>query len=420
MVQGQGVAGIVAADEPNAVLAAREILNAGGNAADAATALGFALTVTFPSSAGIGGGGACLVFDSQNGAAEVLDFQPQDPSVVSHGTRWQTAIPTFARGMFALHARYGSLPWQRTIIPAEKLARRGFPVSRALARDLSTASETLSNDSNARDTFMTNRRYMMGEGDIVKQLDLAAVLGRLRGRLPGYFYSGTFGREVSAAAKNLGATMSMADLRAYTPRWIKPKARNLNGIAVYLIPTEVLPSHGIETGRQATGLEVNDGIEKYEPSATGYVVADGRGNAVACALTMAKPFGTGLMPENMGFLLAPSDGGSGTKAGHLGGMIVLANGSVQFAAAAGGSGNAAELERVRRLVLQDGKDLRQSLASKSEPSNQGIGAVSGSSMRAPQINAIHCPEGLKQNASRCKAFADPDGYGYAVLVGTEG
>jgi len=420
MVQRQGVAGILAADEPNAVFAAREILGAGGNAADAATALGFALTVTFPSSAGIGGGGACLVFDAQKGAAEVLDFSPQDPSDVGHAARWRTAIPTFARGMFALHAKYGNLPWHRTIIPAENLARLGFPVSRALARDLSTASQTLANDPNARNTFMTNRRYMMGEGDIVKQLDLATVLGRLRGRLPGYFYSGTFGREVVVAAKNLGATVSMEDLRAYTPRWIRPKTRNLDGMAIYLIPEEVSASNGNGTGAQVVGIEVEEGMEKYEPSATGYVVADGNGNTVACALTMLKPFGTGLMPSNMGFLLAPSDSKSGTNAGHLGGMIVLAGGSVQFAAASGGSGSSAELERIRRLVLQDGRELRQNLVSKSEFSDRGRAAVAGSSMRAPQINAIHCPEGISQNASRCKALADPDGYGYAVLVGTEG
>ena len=80
-VQGQegfvrGFLGYAVADEPRAAVAARNVLSSGGNAADAATAAGFMMAVTLPSRAGLGGGGACLVFDPRRGATEAIVFSP--------------------------------------------------------------------------------------------------------------------------------------------------------------------------------------------------------------------------------------------------------------------------------------------------------------------------------------------------------
>ncbi|MEQ9449203.1 MAG: gamma-glutamyltransferase, partial [Rhodospirillaceae bacterium] len=152
--------GFAVADEPQAALAARGVLLAGGNAADAATALGLALAVTLPSSAGLGGGGACVVYQSATAKAESLTFIPQGDDV---------AAPVLARGLFALHAKYGSTPWPQVVAPAENLARFGAPVSRAFARDLSAYGSSLIADRTALGAFMTQRRRVLQAGDTFVQ-----------------------------------------------------------------------------------------------------------------------------------------------------------------------------------------------------------------------------------------------------------
>ena len=128
--------GIIVADEPQAVLIARDILYSGGSAADAAAALGFGLSVTLQSSAGLGGGGICLVYDSKTTRTEILDFKPQPAIGRQISARWQVSVPTLARGLFALHAKYGRLSWQQIVMPAENLVRFDNKVSRALASHL--------------------------------------------------------------------------------------------------------------------------------------------------------------------------------------------------------------------------------------------------------------------------------------------
>ena len=136
-----GFIGGAVADEPRAALAAREVLALGGTAADAAVALGFTLAVTLPSRAGLGSNGACLAYGpSRNGPAqgspEAIVFVAAAPSAPPPNTDRPAAAPMLARGLFALHARYGKQPFESLIAPAEQLARFGVPISRALVRDL--------------------------------------------------------------------------------------------------------------------------------------------------------------------------------------------------------------------------------------------------------------------------------------------
>ena len=128
-----GFLGGVVADEPRAALVAREVLSRGGNAADAAVALGFALAVTLPSRAGLGGGGACLAYSPA--ANSVNGGVPEAIAVHAAGARARrggrrtgpAAVPMLARGLFALHARYGRRPFETLIAPAEQMARFGVP-----------------------------------------------------------------------------------------------------------------------------------------------------------------------------------------------------------------------------------------------------------------------------------------------------
>ncbi|HEY4175074.1 MAG TPA: gamma-glutamyltransferase, partial [Rhodopila sp.] len=112
----QGFLGGVVADEPRAALAGRDVLSGGGTAADAAVAVGLTLAVTYPSRAGLGGGGACVAYaPDENGQAkgipEAVMFTSPAPATAGAGADRPAAVPMLARGLFLLHARYGALPF---------------------------------------------------------------------------------------------------------------------------------------------------------------------------------------------------------------------------------------------------------------------------------------------------------------------
>ena len=216
-----GFLGGVVADEPRAALAAREVLSSGGNAADAAVALGFALSVTLPSRAGLGGGGACLAYsparDSVNaGVPEAVLFTPRAPANVAGNADRPAAVPMLPRGLFALHARYGRRPFETLIAPAEQMARFGIPVSRAFVRDLQVVAGPLLADPNARAVFAQNGAPLT-EGDRLLQPDLGSTLAQIRVSGVGDFYQGALARRVQQASPLAGGPVSVADLRASLP-----------------------------------------------------------------------------------------------------------------------------------------------------------------------------------------------------------
>ena len=112
-------AGLIVGDEPEAVRAGAAILAHGGNAVDAATATYFALSVTYPVAAGLGGGGLCIVHDPVHSRAEAFDFLAHEPG---HGGAY--AVPGNVAGFSLLQTSYGRLPWQRVISPAEGREKR--------------------------------------------------------------------------------------------------------------------------------------------------------------------------------------------------------------------------------------------------------------------------------------------------------
>jgi len=218
-----GFLGGVVADEPQAALMARQVLSSGGNAADAATALGFALMVTYPSRAGIGGGGACLSYttgDAGNHAPEAILFTSVAPSNPAGSDR-PAAVPMTARGLFALHARYGRLPFETLLLPVEQMARGGVPASRAFIRDLTVVAGPLGADPGAAAVFFRNGRPI-AEGAQIAQPDLAATLAQLRTSGVADLYVGALARRLIAAAAQVNATLSLADLRGAVPKYAPP------------------------------------------------------------------------------------------------------------------------------------------------------------------------------------------------------
>lgn len=214
-----GRVGGVSADEPRAAIIAREILANRGSAADAAVALYFATAVTFPASASLGAGGACLVFDARKGTVESLEFPAIPPRNADANSGLKIAVPGAVRGMFALHARYGKLAWSQLLAPAEQAARLGHPMSRALATDLARVADPLFNNPAIAKVFGRDDGTPLGEGDILVQLELSAIISQLRTRGPGLFYSGAIARQLVDGVRAAGGALTMDDLRGYRPVW---------------------------------------------------------------------------------------------------------------------------------------------------------------------------------------------------------
>ena len=164
----------VVGDEAQAVTAGAAVLAEGGSAADAATAIYFAMATTYPVAAGLGGGGVCLVRSSA-GNVETFAFLTRD----SKGGG-PYALPGNVRGFWALQHAYGKLAWDRLIAPAETLATSGFPISDALETRLNASLDILRLDPNLAYEFLDDNGNLKPAGTVITNPDIAKTLAAIR------------------------------------------------------------------------------------------------------------------------------------------------------------------------------------------------------------------------------------------------
>ncbi|QQS12849.1 MAG: gamma-glutamyltransferase [Rhodospirillales bacterium] len=391
-----GFLGAVVADEPYAAEVGREIVSAGGSAADAAVAMYFAMAVTLPSAASLGANGVCIAHAHKTRQAEAIVFAAPRPATASRA--FDIAVPTAVRGMTLLHARHGALRWEQLVAPAERMAREGVPVSRALARDLREGAARLRADPAARRVFERGGGAAVGEGDRLTQIDLAATLSTIRVRGGGEFFAGAFARRLSDAVRDAGGGLSETDMRAAVASATPAATTRFGSHTVYFAPSP--PFQGGVAARAAfTGAApVSAGGAGGGEAA--FVAIDRQANAVACVVGMNGPFGSARMAPGTGILMAaPPDSGGGASA-----AMVVANtntGDALLAGAASGGGGPAAVGTAARLALGDGRPLGAAIA-----------ATSGG-----QVGMIVCPAGLRQSPGLCQVVADPRGYGLALVAG---
>ncbi len=428
-----GFIGGAVADEPRAALAAREVLALGGTAADAAVALGFTLAVTLPSRAGLGSSGACLTYNpSRNGpgqgSPEAIVFVAATPSAPPPNTDRPAAVPMFARGLFALHARYGKQPFESLIAPAEQLARFGVPISRALLRDLDPVAGPLTADPNAAAVFAPGGKPI-GQGGTLVQNDLGGTLAQLRTAGVGDLYQGALARRLEEASGIAGGGLSLADLRAALPRTATPLVISAGNDSVAFLPPpadgglgaaaalQSLQSNPNAVGaaqaraigvvaqwRQAGGdpqamlaAASSGGSLPALPASTGFAVLDRDGNSVACAVTMNNLFGTGRIAPGTGILLAASPRAATPP---LLAAAIAWNANLRgFRAAVTGSG-------------QEGASLAVAVGlNNALRSNAAMPAPVPEPGRA---NAIACSRYLPDNDASCSSAVDPRSAGLAA------
>jgi gamma-glutamyltranspeptidase/glutathione hydrolase len=314
------VFGYAVADEPQAALVARQILNQGGNAADAAAAAGFAMSVTLPSRAGLGGGGECLIKmpDAQGNAQPpvALIFQPQAPASAA-GER-PAAVPSLARGLLALQARFGVLPAASVIVPAERLAG-GVPVSPALAADLQVVGSALLADPAAAEVFGANGGVLPAGANLV-QPDLASTLEILRVQGVQGFYAGSFGPDFVAAANAAGGALTVQDLASVRPAFVPALSASAGAVTT-----------------AALAGPADEGVAA--PATASFAALDKNGGVVVCAVTMDNLFGTGRIAAGTGVLLAASP--RNAPAAPLAASMTYTTSGLTFRGASAGSGQGA-------------------------------------------------------------------------------
>ena len=378
----------VVGDEPFAVNAAVSVLAQGGNAVDAATALFFALSVTYPAAAGPGGGGLCIARDA-SGVVGEFDFLPR---ASNRGGAY--AVPMAVRGFHDMQKRMGSMPWQRTISPAEALADVGFPMSQALAARLAGTEAIIRLDTALAAEFLDESGQLKKPGTILTNPALARTLGVIRQDGADGF-AAKIGDTVIAYSAAQGGGLGQDDFAASRTRQVAPARRAIGGMNVSYPATgtgagafsatllsRVAGSSAASAGGNAVAA-VQQALSGFgvatipaDFGSTGFAVYDGIGGAVACAVTMNGPFGTGRTATGTGVLLAAAPAGpSGLAAAFL--MPVLGQGgdsSLFVGASAGGpNGSAAIAAALARMAsggaMATANDIRTTGAAPKDTIN---------------------------------------------------
>ena len=407
-------AGAVIADEPSAVLLARQVLEQGGNAADAAAAVYFGLSVTYPAAAGLGGGGVCLVHEAGKKTVETVSFLTRNPA--GGGA---IAVPGNVRGFALIHSRYGKLPWGSLVAPAERLAATGTPVSRATARQLADAASVIGASPALMKIFSNDKGAIAGELDTVTRIHLAATLAQVRSQGVGGFYSGQTAQRLIEASAKAGGALSIQDLRNYRPELIAAQSADMGTSKVWLpagslgagaFGAALWSNLGNAGPGELAGIAQRTAIQLGAPAdierdfgSTAFAAIDGAGGAVACAVTMNGAFGSGVVAEGTGVILAasPSQPVAGLASAFLAPVIVTGASGEYVRLSGAGAGapkGAAAIQYVGRNALT------------IDAANAAL-ADGPADVRSP-ANAIVCPDGIASGS--CGFAINPGGNGMAA------
>lgn len=379
------------AEEGRAAEVGREILEAGGNATDAAVAMYFALSVTLPSAASLGASGACVVHNDKTKKAEAFVFPPVAAPGAVKGTPF--SVPTGVRAITLMHVRHGQLRWEQTVSPAERLARFGFQVSRALARDLQAGGALLGADAEARRIFGN-----VSEGALLTQPELAAVLGGIRQRGGAEFFQGALARTFSEQVSQAGGSLPVDALRAAVPIASAPLSVSHYRSRVYVAPS---PAAGSAVLAGWNGQQPAGGSAVDSGGFAGFAAVDGKGGAAACAVSMGQLFGARVVVPGSGIML----GSPNPEAASVSPMIIAnpGNGEFTFAGAGGGAPTAAQaVGYVAREVIENDRNLATVIANRRA--------------QGGFVNAIACPSGLRGKPEACRTAADPAGAGLSTIA----
>jgi gamma-glutamyltranspeptidase/glutathione hydrolase len=258
------------------------VLEAGGNAFDAAVAVGFALAVTHPLAGNLGGGGFCVAARA-DGRLLALDFREVAPAAahrdlylgadgevvpgLSTDTHLAVGVPGSVDGLLRLLEEHGTLPRGDVLAPAIALARDGFRVSPFLAAALDEHRERLAVFPATRRVFFADGEPLRA-GDPLVQADLAITLEAIAAEGRAGFYEGRVAELLTAEMERAGGILRPEDLRAYRAKWREPFVFR---DGEYELVTPPLPSSGGIVIAQILGLWDGEGAVAAGWGSAGYV-----------------------------------------------------------------------------------------------------------------------------------------------------
>jgi len=229
------------------------ILKKGGNAFDAMVATELALAVAYPNAGNIGGGGF-MVYRLANGEKGALDYREKAPAkahrdmyldkdgnvIANKSTLGALAVgvPGTIAGLFAVHQKFGSLPFAELIQPAIDLARNGVIITKLQADSYMNKNVELIKQAN---NYVTPFENGWKAGERFKYEEFAKTLERIRDNGRAEFYEGETAKRIVAYVQELGGILSLDDLKNYEPQWRKPVTFTYKNYTVNSMP---LPSSG--------------------------------------------------------------------------------------------------------------------------------------------------------------------------------
>ena len=240
--------GMVASDAPLAGQAGIEIMRRGGNAVDAAVAVGFALAVVYPEAGNIGGGGY-MVIHMADGRSAAIDYREVAPLAASRNMYLDaegnltdksivgplaSGVPGAVAGLTSALAKYGTMPLAAVMEPAIRYAEQGFVVDSAFSRAI-TVNEKLIEEFGGKEVFMP-AGTAVAPGSTLRQPALARTLHRVADQGAAGFYRGETARAIADEMRRDGGIITAEDLARYQPVWREPVRSTYRGYALFTMP----------------------------------------------------------------------------------------------------------------------------------------------------------------------------------------
>ncbi|WP_352337361.1 gamma-glutamyltransferase [Psychrobacter sp. 16-MNA-CIBAN-0192] len=249
--------GMVASQEAIASDVGLQILKQGGNAVDAAVAVGFALAVTLPRAGNIGGGGFMMIYDAKKGKTVALDYREKAPNsasrdmyldkdgnAVSDLSRYHglaVGVPGTVAGLLKALEEHGTMSRGAVMAPAIALAEKGIIVTPGLTESLEALSPRLQKWSSTKKIFFKPDGSAYQPGERLKQPELARSLKLIAAKGEAGFYKGETARKLVKAVNDAGGSMSLQDLANYKAIAREPVKGNYRGYEIVSMPP---PSSG--------------------------------------------------------------------------------------------------------------------------------------------------------------------------------
>lgn len=258
-----------------------EVLKSGGNAVDAAVAVGYALAVVYPSAGNLGGGGF-MTIRLKDGTKTFFDFRERAPLAATK-TMYLDAkgdmvprasldgylavgVPGSVMGLETAREKYGTRPREDLIAPALRFAREGFTLEQGDAAILAASAKRLAKDETAAKIFLKPDGKPYVSGEKLQQPDLAVVLAAISEKGPNAFYRAAPAEAIVKASQAQGGILAKEDFEQYSVRELQPIECNYRGYDIISSPP---PSSG-----GVIICEILNVLEKYPLSYLGYASAE--------------------------------------------------------------------------------------------------------------------------------------------------